>query len=215
VLISRPAADGLPNSRGIGSIPREAIEFIIDEEGMDQPWKFPGGDFGVSLGHGYDLGAGTESKVDMVDDWKQWLNGAELDRLSLAIGKTGPTAKELCPQFRDINITIDAADEVFFRVTVPKYHKQMLGALPNADKLPGSAQGALLSLIFNRGTSMKGDRREEMRDIKTLLAGEPPYDLKKIAAEIRNMKRLSQGKGLDGLIARREREARMVESAIA
>jgi hypothetical protein len=51
-----PAPDVLPNTLGIGAIPREAIEFIIDEEGMDQPWKFPGGDSGVTLGHGYDLG---------------------------------------------------------------------------------------------------------------------------------------------------------------
>jgi hypothetical protein len=50
----------------------------------------------------------------MVNDWKQWLSGTELDRLSLAIGRTGETAKALCPQFRDINITAEAADDVFF-----------------------------------------------------------------------------------------------------
>ncbi|HEY0725441.1 MAG TPA: peptidoglycan-binding protein, partial [Pyrinomonadaceae bacterium] len=83
-----PPPGVLPNTKGIGAIPRDAIEFIIDEEGMDQPWKFPGGDSGVTLGHGYDLGAGTESKAEMVNDWKQWLSGAELDRLSIAIGKT-------------------------------------------------------------------------------------------------------------------------------
>lgn len=70
-----PVADLLPNSRGIGGIPREALEFIIDEEGMDQPWKFPGGDSGITLGHGYDLGAGTESKTEMVKDWKPWAHG--------------------------------------------------------------------------------------------------------------------------------------------
>ena len=158
-----PSPGVLPNTKGIGGIPREAIEFIIDEEGMDQPWKFPGGDSGVTLGHGYDLGAGTESKAEMVNDWKQWLSGAELDRLSIAIGKTGDAARALCPQFTDIKITAEAADEVFYRSTVPKYYQKMLSAFPNANKLPGSAQGALLSLVFNRGTSLKGDRRQEMR----------------------------------------------------
>jgi GH24 family phage-related lysozyme (muramidase) len=210
-----PPADTLPNTQGIGTIPREAIEFIIDEEGMDQPWKFPGGDSGVTLGHGYDLGAGTESKSEMVDDWKQWLSGAELDRLGNAIGKTGDDAKALCPSFRDINISVEAADEVFFRVTVPKYYQKTVSAFPNVEKLPGQAQGALLSLVFNRGTSMKGDRREDMRQIRELLAGDPPYDLKAIAKELRDMKKLWAGKGLDGLIARREREARLVEGAIA
>jgi GH24 family phage-related lysozyme (muramidase) len=204
----------LPNTQGIGGIPREAIEFIIDEEGMDQPWKFPGGDSGVTLGHGYDLGAGTESKAEMVNDWKQWLDGTQLDRLAVAIGKTGDAARALCPQFRDINISVDAADDVFFRSTVPKYYQKMLSAFPNADKLPGSAQGALLSLVFNRGTSLKGERRQEMRTIKDLLDREPPYDLAAIAGELRDMKRIWQGKGLDGLITRREREARLVESCI-
>jgi len=209
-----PPPDVLPNTKGIGAIPREAIEFIIDEEGMDQPWKFPGGDSGVTLGHGYDLGAGTESKAEMVNDWKRWLSGSELDRLSIAIGKTGDAARALCPQFSDIKITAEAADEVFFRCTVPKYYQKMLSAFPNADKLPGSAQGALLSLVFNRGTSLKGERRQEMREINELLAGEPPYDLEKIAGELRAMKRIWEGKGLNGLITRREREARLVESAI-
>ncbi|MGI9086812.1 MAG: peptidoglycan-binding protein [Chthoniobacterales bacterium] len=211
---AQPPAKLLPNTQGIGGIPREAIEFIIDEEGMDQPWRFPGGDSGVTLGHGYDLGAGTESNAEMVNDWKAWLNGAQLDRLGIAIGKTGETADALCPQFRDINVTVEAADDVFFRATVPKYYNKMLSAFPNVNKLPGSAQGALLSLVFNRGTSLKGDRRREMSEIKDLLAGEPPYDLAAIAKELREMKRLWEGKGLDGLIARREREARLVESCI-
>ena len=102
----------------------EGLEFIIDEEGMDQPWRFPGGDSGVTLGHGYDLGAGTESKAEMVNDWKPWLTGNELERLSVALGKTGHAAKALCPQFRDINISIEAADDVFFRATVPKYYQK-------------------------------------------------------------------------------------------
>ena len=206
---------GLPNIRGIGEIPREGLEFIIDEEGMDQPWRFPGGDSGVTLGHGYDLGAGTESKGEMVNDWKRWLTGTELERLSVALGKTGDAARALCPQFRDINISIEAADDVFFRATVPKYYQKTLSAFPNADKLPGMAQAALLSLVFNRGTSMKGERREEMREIKDILVGEPPYDLRGVTKALRNMKKLWIGKGVDGLIARREREARFVENAIA
>jgi GH24 family phage-related lysozyme (muramidase) len=210
-----PSPEVLPNTGGIAGIPREALEFIIDEEGMDQPWRFPGGDSGVTLGHGYDLGAGTESKAEMLNDWRPWLSGSQLDRLSAAIGKTGDAAKALCPSFRDITITAEAADDVFFRATVPKYYQRLVSAFPNAGKLPGIVQGALLSLVFNRGTSMKGDRREEMRNIRELLAGEPPYDLRAVAAELRSMKRLWEGKGLAGLITRREREARMVESAIA
>ena len=210
-----PVTGALPNARGIGAIPREALEFIIDEEGMDQPSKFPGGDSGVTLGHGFDLGAGTESRSEMIEAWKPWLSGDQLDRLATVIGLTGPEAKARCPQFADIRVTAEAADDVFYRCTVPKYYGKMVSAFPNADKLPGAAQGALLSLVFNRGTSMKGERREEMASIRDLLAGPPPYDLAQMAAELRKMKRLWEGKGLAGLVARREREARLVESAIA
>lgn len=121
----------------------------------------------------------------------------------------------MVPQFRDITISAEAADEVFFRATVPKYYKKMISAFPNADKLPGNAQGALLSLVFNRGTSMKGERRDEMRQIRELLARDPPYDTAAIAGELRKMKRLWEGRGLSGLITRREREARLAESGSA
>ncbi len=209
-----PAAGALPNARGIGAIPREALEFIIDQEGMDQPSKFPGGDSGVTLGHGFDLGAGTESRAEMIEAWKPWLSGDQLDRLATVIGLTGPAAKARCAQFADIRVTAEAADDVFYRCTVPKYYGKMASAFPNVDKLPGAAQGALLSLVFNRGTSMKGERRAEMANIRDLLAGPPPYDLARIAAELRKMTRLGDGQGLAGLGARREREARLVESAI-
>jgi GH24 family phage-related lysozyme (muramidase) len=40
-------------------------------------------------------------------------------------------------------------------------------------------------------------------------------DLAEIAAQLRSMKRLWEGQGLGGLIARREEEAQLVESAVA
>ncbi len=169
-----PAVDSLPHTHGIGGIPREALEFIIDEEGMDQPGKFPGGDSGVTLGHGYDLGAATESKTEMVEDSKQWLTGA---------------ASALCQQFRDIKITVEAVDAVFFRATIPIYLQKIISAFPTVEKLPGPAQCALLSLIFRRGTSLKGERRMEIRKIRVILTGEPWCDLKAIGRDLRAMGR--------------------------
>jgi hypothetical protein len=59
-----------------------------------------------------------------------------------------------------------------------------------------------------------GERREEMREIKEILAGEPPYDLRGVTKALRDMKKLWIEKGVDSLIGRREREARFVENAI-
>ena len=85
------------------------------------------------------------------------------------------------------------------------------------DVFPGVVQGALLSLVFNRGTSLEGGRREEMRRIRDLLASNSPKreTLEAVAAQLRQMKSIWAGKGLDGLVIRREKEARWVESAIA
>jgi GH24 family phage-related lysozyme (muramidase) len=55
------------------------------------------------------------------------------------------------------------------------------------------------------------DRRREMRAIRDAVADE---DLQEIADQLRSMKRLWEGKNLDGLLTRREAEAQLVESAI-
>ena len=88
------------------------------------------------------------------------------------------------------------------------------------DQLPLDAQGALVSLIYNRGTSMgkpgfqSWAQRREMRAIQADLAdGVQRGDLADTAAQLRSMKRLWEGKGFDGLSARREAEARLVERA--
>jgi uncharacterized membrane protein YgaE (UPF0421/DUF939 family) len=49
----------------------------------------------------------------------------------------------------------------------------------------------------------------EMKNIKELI---PSKDYKGIAKEVRKMKRIWIGKGLDGLLERRETEAKLIES---
>jgi hypothetical protein len=105
-----------------------------------------------------------------------------------------------------------AASAVFFALTVPRYYRDTAAAFPGLERLPADAQGALVSLVFNRGGKMKGASRSEMRAIRELV---PLGDLRGIAAQLRAMKRLWVGKGLDGLVKRREVEAKLVESAIA
>ena len=63
-------------------------------------------------------------------------------------------------------------------------------------------------MVFNRGTSLKGPSRMEMRKIKELI---PKKDYKGIANEVRKMKRLWIGKNLDGLLERRDSEADLIE----
>jgi hypothetical protein len=169
---------------------------------------WPGGASGVTIGVGYDLGYNTSAQFTA--DWGSRLDKGAAERLAKCLGSKGTAAKALIPGVKDIAVPWAAASAVFFARTVPRFYKQAQGAFPGMERLPLDAQGALVSLVFNRGTSMKGKSRVEMRAIRDLV---PKGDLKGIAAELRKMKRLWMGKGLDGLIRRREDEAKLVEGA--
>lgn len=184
----------------------KALELVLDAEGFDQPGKWPGGDSGITIGIGYDLGY----ESSFVDDWKSLLSDDEISRLSEAVGKKGQSAKDIAHKFTDIEITEDQAKTVFINKTLPKYEAQTRKAFPGSDGLPELAFGALVSLVFNRGPGMDGERRAEMRKIREAV---PKRDLTEIARQIRSMKRLWVGKSLAGLITRREKEAALVEEA--
>ncbi len=211
-------------------IPQSAIDLILEFEGLDQPGAWPGGASGITIGIGYDLGY-TDSKT-FVADWSPYLSPGQLGRLSAVIGKHGLDAKAIAHQFDDIAIDRHAAETVFTIRTLPDEEAKTALAFPGYELLPDAARGALVSLIYNRGPAMadsKSDpdynRRTEMRAIRSAISyfaslpedeqeSELGFYLEEIAAQIRDMKRLWVGKGLDGLIARREAEARLVESAI-
>lgn len=203
---------------------------MLQDEGLDQPGAWPGGDSGVTIGIGYDLGY-CDAKT-FIADWQPHLSPGQVGRLVTAIGKHGQAAKAIAHQFDDIAINRHDAESVFLLRTIPDEESKTLAAFPGCDLLPPDAFGALVSLIYNRGPAMADskadpdhDRRTEMRAIRSAIKyfSALPEDehlfelgglLQEIAAQIRDMKRLWEGKGLNGLITRREAEARLVESAI-
>lgn len=193
-------------------ITKAAIALILKFEGLDQPGKWPGGASGITLGHGYDLGYSTRQIFQR--DWRQHFSAGQMTRLMGAIGVTGAAAQRLAPTFRDIVVTAAAAKDVLERVTLPTWEGMTAKTFPGADALPANAFGALVSLVFNRGTSLAGERRKEMAAIRTLVGrgGETRALLRAVASQVRAMKRLWVGKGLDGLLRRREAEARMIEA---
>jgi GH24 family phage-related lysozyme (muramidase) len=66
--------------------------------------------------------------------------------------------------------------------------------------------------VFNRGSSLNGESRKEMKAIVELVAKKNYHG---IAEEIEKSKRLWEGKGLDGLVIRREAEADLIRDSIA
>jgi hypothetical protein len=205
----------VPATRAAGplTVSEDALALMLRYEGMDQPGSFPGGESGITLGHGDDLGFHTEASFRKV--WGYYLSPSQLDRLAKVVGLTSYKAADAAPQFRDIIITPAAADAVFCDYTLGHAGADTAAAFPGVLDMHPAAQGALLSLVDNRGGSMtqpSPDDRREMRTIQSLIASK---DYAGIAAAIRSMKRLWAGSDVSGLVARREAEACLVETAIS
>jgi GH24 family phage-related lysozyme (muramidase) len=169
---------------------------------------WPGGASGMTLAIGVDCGYYSPEELERIFSF---LPKEQLDIVKGASGKTGQAGKAYTNinKNKGINITWDQAIKIFDTLTWPKFARLAEKAFPGLDELCDNAYGALVSLVFNRGSAMQGDNRLEMRNIRVLV---PKKDYKGIANELRKMKRLWEGKGLDGLITRREAEAKLVES---
>jgi len=72
------------------------------------------------------------------------------------------------------------------------------------DNLPPARRTALISLVFNRGGDLEGDRRREMKRIRELLTA---GDFDAVAAEFEAMVRLWDPVKEGGVIEPRRREA--------
>ena len=171
---------------------------------------WPKGASGVTVGIGYDLGYNTKSQI--AADYGGRVSENTLSHLQSAAGIKGEAASGVARALKNAGVVIplDVAKAVFAESTLPRYGKLTRGAWPGVEKLPYDAQGALLSLVFNRGSSLKGSRRAEMANIKPLVA---KGDLDGIADQIIQMKRLWRNKGLDGLLKRRDAEAKLVRNS--
>ena len=188
----------------------KAIDLILDAEGCDLTPSWPGGASGLTIGIGYDCGYNSKEQIQR--DWATYCNGNLLAVLLNSSGIKGESAKRLItPVTRTLRITKDAAIAVFENSTLPRFEKLALNTYPGLDQLPEDVQGAITSLVFNRGASLKGDSRREMAELVPLIES---GDLQGIADTIRRMTRLWEGKGLHGLITRRNNEAGIIESSI-
>lgn len=173
-------------------------------------FTWPGGASGPTIAIGVDCAYYSQSELSEI------FSSLPKDQVKLiqeASGKSGEKGKEYTLTLRSAGISVDwdKALEIFEKLTWPKFTKLAEKTFPNLSNLHADAYGAIISLVFNRGTSLKGDSRKEMVNIKNLI---PKKDYKKIAKEFRNMKRIWIGKGLDGLLERRESEAKLIESCV-
>ena len=200
-------------------ISRRAIDLIIQHEiggraVYDKKYQKPmwaGGDSGCTIGIGYDLGYNTEKQF--LADWSGNLNLNFVNALRPLCGLKGEKVKGMIKgEVLNVRIPYNTAYEVFVKSSLPRYYALTKKIYPNMDLLNEDTQGALVSMVYNRGNKLEGDSRAEMRAIVDLIAHQ---DYEGIAEQIEQSKRLWEGKGLDGLAVRREAEADLVRESIA
>jgi GH24 family phage-related lysozyme (muramidase) len=174
--------------------------------------EWPGAQSGVTIGIGYDIGqSGLE---DFTRAWRERLPVDQFDRLARTAGIKGSAAAHLPAELRDIEIPWETAEDVFRSITIARYGRLVLRQLAHARELHPHCFGALFSLVYNRGASFAspGDRYREMRSIRSHMHDR---DLVAIPGDLRAMKRLWQGQGLEGLIKRRDAEADLFQRGLA
>jgi hypothetical protein len=169
---------------------------------------WPGGESGVTIGIGYDLGMTDATQID--SDWRGWLDDISIARLLTAQGVTGDAAKILARTLADIEVPFDLAQSVFYRSTVPRFAKLTLATFPGVDSLPPDAQAMFLSLVYNRGGGLSGSRRRHMVALKGLLRAGVP-DLAELSQQFAAMAVLWPD--APGLQNRRHKEAALVAAS--
>lgn len=168
---------------------------------------WPGGASGVTIGIGYDLG--HQPAVVIRQDW---VDHPQVAWLPQAAGVRGAGAQGLARAMAPVETPWALAERVFSEATIVTYYRRARRAFPGFERLHPDVQGALVSLVYNRGTAMNGDSRREMAVIRDRCV--PAADGACIAAQLRAMCRIWRGTPNErGLCARREDEARLVERA--
>lgn len=173
-------------------------------------FTWPGGYSGPTIGIGIDTAYYNNDEIAQLFNF---LDEEDIKCIQGAKGKTGQAGKRYTQILKQRNITVswEQALNIFETYTWTKFAKATLRAFPGSEDLCDDAFGALVSLVFNRGSAMAGDSRREMRNIRAVVGDQ---DYEEIAKQIQSMKRLWRGKGLDGLLKRRDAEAQLVRSCI-
>lgn len=197
-------------------VSRAGLKQLVEHEISSESWynrklkhpSWPGGASGVTIGIGYDLGYNNARQVR--SDWGGRISDLDLEKLLIVCGLKGAAAADAVANMKTVTVEFAAAETVFYQSTLPRYAAKTRKAYLGVELLYADAQAALLSLVYNRGVKMSGASRREMKALKACVEAQ---DYTAIAEEIRAMKRLWEDKGLDGLLKRRDAEARLAAKA--
>ena len=191
----------------------KGIEFIVTEETGGRAYyekvykstfTWPGGASGPTAMVGIDIGYYTEEEIDKI--FKPLTDSSELLLIRGGRGLKGLNAKDYTLRLKGITFTWEEAIQTFKEFILPKFTSLAERAFPGVSELTQNAQAAIVSLVFNRGTSFKGTSRLEMRELRNIISSSKDYSA--MAQQIKNMKRLWDKNS--GLVGRRDREAKLI-----
>jgi hypothetical protein len=168
---------------GVAFIGREEVSSPNDYRRRYKHPVWPTPNSGITIGIGYDLRFATETKLRA--DWSKVLPAATIDRLVPVLGTPG--SPDRLAAVADVEVPLPAAVSVFLKRMLPEHVGHTRTAYPMLDTLPPPRRTALISLVFNRGGALEGDRRREMKRIRELLAAR---DFDAVAAQFESMVRL-------------------------
>jgi hypothetical protein len=212
--VRRGVGHGKPSKRKLS---KSAVDLIVACE-IASPRVYerkyrrpiwPKGQSGVTVGVGYDLRFANRNYIDR--DWPM-LSAHDRDLLASVAALSGTRARAALPAVHSVVIPWNAA-ETQFMAFLPYPTAETERVFPNCDQLPDDAFGALVSLVYNRGSRIarKSKSRREMFEIQQLMGQRKFAD---IPGRIRSMKRLWTTRDSRGLVLRREAEAVLFERSL-
>jgi GH24 family phage-related lysozyme (muramidase) len=206
-VVPEPLPAALPVDLGAQLIVRAEVTSAAAYTRRYSGVSCPGGSSGPTIGIGADLGQQTVTEIGR--DWAGHPRVAELQTASAHVGDA--ECRHWRSQHPGIHVPFAMAEQVFAKATLPRYVTAAGRALHRGWKeLPPHAQGANVSLGYNRGWSMSGDRNREKRSIRDDCV--PNTDLPCNAQALRGMCHLWAGTpNGKGLCSRRNDEANLVE----
>jgi len=195
---------------GVTFIAREEVSDATAYQRRFQLPTCPPPPSGVTIGIGYDCR--FVDRRELESDWGDLLPAAAVTQLAGVLGKQGTQA--LLGPLAGVVVPLSAAMRVFATRSLPKYLAQTRSIYPQVDDpgLTAAQRTALVSLVYNRGTDLAGDRRLEMRAIRDLLAA-GRHD--EVAEQFEPMTRLWDPATTGGLIRRRRSEATLWRAGFA
>jgi len=153
------SVDNILQKTGL-ALTKSGIQKIIDFEIGSRAYYesklkhpiWPGGDSGVTIGIGYDIG--YQSREQFQQDWQAFLSRSDLRKLQRTCGRKGRVASLYIRRLSRIEIAYEHAFDVFINTSLPQYAEKTKQAFPGVEKLDASAQAGLVSLVYNRGASL-------------------------------------------------------------